>query len=234
MRETEVCVVIPAYNEGKAIGGVLAAATTAGLDILVVDDGSADKTAEIARQFDVHLIVHEVNQGKGVAIRTAIAWVLDRGYQAALFMDADGQHEPAEISRFAECYAATQADLILGSRMHANQQMPLVRKLSNRFSSLLVSGLAGTRVTDSQSGFRMLSARLLTQLQEMGGDGFDFETEMIIDAVWHGLRFCEVPISCIYADETSHYNPVIDSMQFFALIARKGFEKLRRRPGAAS
>ncbi len=231
MLEPKVCVVIPAYNEGRAIGRVLVAATTFDLDILVVDDGSTDDTAAVASQFDVHLIVHKTNQGKGAAIRTAIAWVLEHGYEAALFMDADGQHAAEEIPRFAQCYAATRADLILGTRMHANQQMPLVRKVSNRFSSLLVSGLAGTRVTDSQSGFRMLSAQLLEQLQKMGGDGFDFESEMIIDAVWNGLRFCEVPISCIYADETSHYNPVKDSLQFFALVARKSLQKLRRRQG---
>ncbi len=228
MKEPKVCVVIPAYNEGKAIGRVLTAAVEAGLDILVVDDGSSDDTAAVTRQFDVRLIVHETNQGKGVAIRTAIAWVLEQSYDAALFMDADGQHAPEEIPRFYDCYAATRADLVLGSRMHSNKGMPLVRALSNRFSSLLVSGLAGTRVTDSQSGFRLLSARLLSQLQETGGAGFDFETEMIIDAVWNGLRFCEVPISCIYADETSHYHPVKDSLQFFALVARKGIERFRR------
>ena len=232
MQNSRVCVVIPAYNEGRAIGRVLSSAVNAGLDILVVDDGSADNTADVARQFDVHLIVHDTNQGKGVAIRTSIAWVLEHGYHAALFMDADGQHDPAEIPRFAECYAATRADLVLGSRMHENKGMPLVRKLSNQFSSFLVSGLAGTRVTDSQSGFRLLSAELLASLQETGGSGFDFETEMIIDAVWNGLRFCEVPISCIYADETSHYHPVKDSLQFFALAVRKGLEKLRRRPGS--
>ncbi len=229
MQEPRICVIIPAYNEGRAIGSVLSEAVSTGLDILVVDDGSLDDTATIARQFEVELIVHETNQGKGVAIRTSIAWALEHKYDAALFMDADGQHDPKEIHRFAECYAATRADLILGSRMHSNEEMPLVRKLSNQFSSHLVSGLAGTRVTDSQSGFRMLSAPLLSQLQAVGGSGFDFETEMIIDAVWRGLRFCEVPISCIYADETSHYHPLKDSLQFFTLVARKGLEKMRRR-----
>ena len=118
--------------------------------------------------------------------------------------------------------------------MHSNEDMPLVRKLSNQFSSRLVSSLAGTRVTDSQSGFRMLSAPLLRQLQAIGGSGFDFETEMIIDAVWRGLRFCEVPISCIYADETSHYHPLKDSLQFVTLVARKSLEKMRRGPKGES
>jgi hypothetical protein len=80
----------------------------------------------------------------------------------------------------------------------------------------------------------LLSAPLLRQLQATGGSGFDFETEMIIDAVWRGLRYCEVPISCIYADETSHYHPLKDSFQFFTLVARKGLEKMRRRPAGDS
>jgi glycosyltransferase involved in cell wall biosynthesis len=228
MQEPRVCVVIPAYNEGRAIGRVLQKAHTCGLDILVVDDGSSDDTASVARAAGVHLLVHETNQGKGAAIRTAIAWVLDQGYDAALFMDADGQHEPHEIAPFAQCFHATQADLVIGSRMHDNKAMPLVRKLSNRFSSALVSILAGARVTDSQSGFRLLSARLLTRLRDTGSSGFDFESEMIIDAIWEGLQYREVPISCIYADEKSHYHPLKDSLMFFSLVGRKGLEKLRR------
>jgi glycosyltransferase involved in cell wall biosynthesis len=229
MDKRTVCVIIPAYNEGRAIGRVLQVARASGLDILVVDDGSSDDTARVARESGVEVIVHQVNRGKGAAIRTAIAWALERGYGAALFMDADGQHDPAEIPRFADCYVATRADLIIGSRMAENRAMPLVRKLSNRFSSLLVSLLAGTPVTDSQSGYRLLSARLLERLRESGSSGFDFETEMIIDAIWEGMRYCEVPISCIYADEKSHYHPIRDSAQFFSLALRKGVQKLGRR-----
>lgn len=229
MQEPRLCVVIPAYNEGNAIAAVLDGALESQLDILVVDDGSTDQTALSIGDRPVTLITHKTNQGKGAAIRTAINWVLDQGYDAALFMDADGQHNPAEILQFAHCFKETRADLIIGSRMHDNGDMPLIRKLSNRFSSFLISTLAGSPVTDSQSGFRMLSARLLVRLQQSGGSGFDFESEMIIDAIWDGLHYREVPISCIYADETSHYHPVRDSLQFVGLVARKGLEKARRK-----
>jgi len=221
-----ICVVIPAYNEGRTILDVLNKAKTSGLEILVVDDGSADDTADQAQAAGVHLVRHGENKGKGVAIKTAIEWVLERDYAAALFMDADGQHAPEEIALFDLKWRESKADLIVGSRMHSNREMPLVRKLSNRFSSFLISLLAGTRVSDSQSGYRLISARLLQGLRHIGGAGFDFESEMIIDSVRAGLSYAEVPIKCIYGDETSHYHPVRDSAQFIGLVARKSGELL--------
>jgi len=225
MNISSVCLVIPAYNEAKALGGVLDGVAQLGLDVLVVDDGSSDDTAAIAADAGVHLVRHETNRGKGVAIRTAIDWVLAREYGAALFLDADGQHLPGEVPLFLAEYHRTGADLIVGSRMADTRSMPVHRRFANRFSSTLVSCLAGTRVTDSQSGYRLLSVRLLEQLRNRGGAGFDFETEMIIDAVRGGLGYAEVPISCVYGDERSHYNPWRDSTQFFALLGRKLFEK---------
>jgi len=230
MDNSRICIVIPAFNEDRAIGPVLDEAKGLGLDVLVVDDGSTDETAGIARATTgIHLVVHERNQGKGVAIRTAISWLLERKYDAALFMDADGQHLPAEAPLFARKFEETGADLIVGSRMAELSSMPRIRRLSNRFSSLLISALAGTTVTDSQSGYRLLSATLLRRLQNMGGQGFDFESEMIIDAVREGMKYEEVPISCIYGEERSHYHPVRDSLQFFALVARKTFQLLTRK-----
>lgn len=217
------CVFIPAYNEQKHIGRVLEGALETGLDIIVIDDGSADRTVDIISATSAILLRHEVNQGKGVAIRTAIQYALEHDYPAALFMDADGQHLPTEIPRFVESFSTTGADIILGSRMHDIRAMPLVRKMSNRFSSLLVSLVARRRITDSQSGYRLLSARFLQSLAERGGAGFDFESEMLIDAAREGFSYAEVPISCVYGDETSHYHPLRDSAGFLSLIIRKLF-----------
>lgn len=226
---SRVCIVVPAYNEEKRIGEVLSGTDGLGLEVLVVDDGSSDGTARVARAHSCHLLSHEKNQGKGAAIRTAIPWILERGFDAAVFLDADGQHLATEVTRFVEEFERSGADLIVGTRMHENSAMPLVRKFSNRISSGLVSLLAGTRVTDSQSGFRLLSARLLRRIASSGGKGFDLESEMIIDAVRGGMRYAEVPISCIYKDEKSHYRPVRDSAQFLALVVRKAFTSVMRR-----
>lgn len=219
--KTAPCVIIPAFNEEKKIGPVLEEACATGLDIVVIDDGSGDCTADVAEQAGALVIRHGVNRGKGAAIRTAISYVLDQNYPAALFMDADGQHLPSEIHGFVKAFQATGADIVLGSRMHDNRTMPLVRKLSNRFSSFLVSMVARRRITDSQSGFRLLSARFLESLAMRGGAGFDFESEMLIDAAREGYTYAEVPISCVYGDEKSHYHPFSDSAGFLALILRK-------------
>ena len=224
MSEPRLCIVIPAYNEGKKLEPVLKAVQTMPADILVIDDGSSDNTASVAEQYAVHLLRHPSNRGKGAAIRTAIDYVLANSYDAALFMDADGQHLPGEVPRFMDCYRATGADLILGSRMEDIRAMPWIRKAANRFSSWVVSRLAGTRVTDSQSGFRLLSARLLEDLNRPGSEGFDLESEMIIDAVRSGRKYLEVPITCVYADEKSHYHPVRDSAGFIGLAIRKALE----------
>lgn len=231
MESPGIVVVIPAYNEERNLARVLAAACAAGHDVLVVDDGSSDATPKLARQSPAEVIVHPENRGKGAAIRTAIRHALERGYEAALFMDADGQHLPAEIPLFANRFQETGADIVLGTRMNDNAEMPWVRKVSNTFSSGVISLLAGTRVTDSQSGYRLLSARLLRKLKDRGGEGFDFESEMLIDAVRSGMTYAEVPITCVYGDETSYYHPVRDSIQFFALVARKAVDVVFGRVG---
>jgi glycosyltransferase involved in cell wall biosynthesis len=223
-----VCIVIPAFNEERSIDRVVRSARQSGMDVLVVDDGSADRTAELAEAAGAIVERHGRNQGKGVAIRTAAAWVLRHEYDAAVFLDADGQHLPEELPRFRDCFERTGADLIVGSRMADNASMPRVRKLANRTSSLLVSLVAGTRVTDSQSGYRLFSRRMLERLKDGGGAGFDFESEMIIDAVRDGLRYCEVPISCIYGEEKSHYRPFRDAAQFLSLMARKSLQRAGR------
>lgn len=231
MNGPRIVVVIPAYNEEKNIARVLAEACASGHDVLVVDDGSSDGTVELARQSPAELLVHPENRGKGAAIRTAIKHALDHDYDAALFMDADGQHLPSEIPLFAARFTESGADIVLGTRMNDNAGMPVVRRVSNAFSSGVISLLAGARITDSQSGYRLLSARLLEKLKDRGGEGFDFESEMLIDAVRTGLTYAEVPISCVYGDETSYYHPVRDSLQFFALVARKTVDVLLRRVG---
>jgi len=230
MPRSRVCIVIPAYNEAASIGAVVKGVVAAGQDVLVVDDGSKDATTDEARGAGAVVLRHARNQGKGAAIRTAIAYVLEKGLPAALFMDADGQHLPDEIPLFLAKWDQEHPDLIVGSRMADNHEMPLVRRTSNSFSSMLVSAVAGTRVTDSQSGFRLLSERLLTYLRDRGGTGFDFETEMIIDAVRLGMKYAEVPISCVYGPAwKSHFHPVKDSSDFLGLVARKAVDVALRR-----
>ncbi len=204
------------------MGPIIEAVIAQGHTVLVVDDGSTDNTAEVAAEAGAEVARHEHNLGKGEAIRTAARWLLERGYGAGLYMDADGQHLPAEIGRFVECYNDSQPDLIIGVRMAERAHMPWLRRMANMASSRLVSRAAGRPITDSQSGFRLLSAKLLKQLGEWREGRFELESAMIIDAVRGGFTYAEVAISCVYDPERkSRFRTIVDSFRFLRLVARK-------------
>lgn len=226
-----ICIVIPAYNEAATVESVVKEVLASHkVPVIVVDDGSIDATADMAERAGATVLRHDGNMGKGVALRTAIQYVVEKGYDPALFMDADGQHSPSDLGRFMERWERTKADLIIGTRMGNPVGMPMLRLLANTSSSIIISALAGRWISDSQSGFRLVSRRLLERILDQGGqEGFEFESEMIVDAVRDGFSYTEVPISCIYGTERSHYDAVGDSMKFLKLAARKGLERLRKR-----
>ncbi len=225
MSDLGVFLCIPAYNEAKRIGAVLGALGELGYPVVVVDDGSVDGTAEVARGYAVTLLRHEKNRGKGEAIQTALRYLLGQDAKAVLFLDADGQHLPSEAGRFMEVWRARRPDMVVGSRMKESGSMPLVRRVSNRFSSGLISVIAGHRITDSQSGYRLLSKRMMEFALSRPGGRFGLESELIIDAVAAGMSYEEVPISCIYGDKKSHFHPVLDSLDFTRLVIRKAVER---------
>lgn len=215
-----VAAVIPAYNEEQHIGDVVRR-TRQKLDhVLVVDDGSSDKTAERAREAGTEVIVHEKNLGKGETIKTGLRHWLDRQFDFVIILDADGQHRPEEIDRFVG--AALSADapkLIIGNRMKDVSSMPQVRRMVNRWMSERISAACGQEIPDTQCGFRMLHRQLIPDL--LGGAArFDYETEMLIVASRKGFRIDSVPISTVYSDEVSKIHPVRDTIRFFKLMRR--------------
>ena len=212
--------VIPAYNEEKHIAEVVRRTRQKLDDVLVVDDGSADKTAERAREAGAEVIVHEKNLGKGETIKTGLRHWLDRQFDFVIILDADGQHPPEEIDRFvAAALSADEPKLILGNRMNDVSSMPLVRRLVNRWMSQQISALCGQEIPDTQCGFRMLHRQLIPEL--LGGAArFDYETEMLIVASRKGFRIDSVPISTVYSDEVSSIHPVRDTLRFFKLMRR--------------
>jgi glycosyltransferase involved in cell wall biosynthesis len=186
---------------------------------LVVDDGSADKTAERAREAGAEVIVHEQNRGKGETIKTGLRHWLDRQSDFVIILDADGQHRPEEIDRFVEAARANEAKMFLGTRMNDVSSMPLVRRIVNRWMSGRISAVCGQQIPDTQCGFRMLHRQLIPEL--LGGAArFDYETEMLIIASRKGFRIDSVPISTVYSDEVSSIHPVRDTLRFFKLMQR--------------
>jgi len=216
----KVGVLMPAFNEAEGLVRVLRSLSSVPKQhILVVDDGSQDGTSEAARAEGVCVLRHEVNLGKGAAHRSGFAYFLERDYDAIVTLDTDGQHDPLEIPLFLEKAERARASIIIGTRRLSLCQMPLVRYLTNRITSLIVSLLAHTRIRDSQSGFRLISAKVLRDIR-LTTTKYDTESEILIKASRRRHRIDSVPTKTIYRREISYINPVVDTLRFVRLILR--------------
>jgi glycosyltransferase involved in cell wall biosynthesis len=216
---SKVGAVIPAYHEEKHIGEVVLR-TRAQLDhVLVVDDGSTDKTAEHARIAGAEVIVHPQNRGKGETIKTGLRHWLERQMEFVIVLDADGQHRPEEIDRFLSMAASDGVALVVGNRMNDVARMPRLRRMVNRYMSKKISAVCGQEIPDTQCGFRMLHRRLIPELLG-GAPRFDYETEVLILASRKGFRIDSVPVSTVYSDEVSSIHPLRDTLRFFKLMRR--------------
>jgi peroxiredoxin len=199
-----VLALIPAYNEGARVADVVRGAL-AFLPVLVVNDGSTDDTPAHAERAGATVLHQVPNQGKGAALRAGFHWALAHGYDAVIALDADGQHDPAEIPLFLDAFRARRPDLIIGERRFT--QMPFPRNLTNTIGRWLFSWALGQRVHDNQSGYRLISRRLMEATLASREEGFEFEVEMIVTCVRQGMALEGVPIRTIYGDERSHIRP---------------------------
>jgi glycosyltransferase involved in cell wall biosynthesis len=215
LRESNFIALVPAYNEALHIDDVVTGANTH-LPVLVVDDGSSDETAAKAESAGALVLRQVPNQGKGAALRAGFRFALQQGYQGVLTLDADGQHDPAEIPIFLDRYQQTRADLIIGARDFS--QMPLVRRFSNTFGRWSFSWALGQPDRDNQSGYRMISRRLMEAMLLSSEEGFEFEVDMIVICVEEGFLLDWVPIRTIYAGESSHINPLKHTLNYFRMI----------------
>lgn len=216
---TNVAALIPAYYEEAHIQAVARRALAQLDHVLVVDDGSTDRTSEEARKAGAEVIRHEKNQGKGAAIKTGLRELTARGFLYVLVLDGDGQHLPEEIPAFLEEANRSGAPLVVGTRMSDTRKMPLLRKLTNRFMSGQISRLCRQPVPDSQCGFRMMHRDVIPHLF-CDSDNYDYETEMLLIASREGFQISSVPVSTIYGEEKSKIHPVRDTVRFFKLISR--------------
>jgi glycosyltransferase involved in cell wall biosynthesis len=211
----KILALIPAYNEAAHIAPMVVGAR-AHLPVLVVDDGSTDDTAALAEAAGATVVRQVPNQGKGAALRAGFRWALGEGYEAVLTLDADGQHDPAEIPSFLELFAAQRLDLVVGARDFS--QMPLTRRIANTIGRWSFSWALGQPVRDNQSGYRLLSGRLLESLLASREQGFEFEVEMIVTCVRRGYALGWVPIRTIYAGQGSHIKPGQHTFHFFRVV----------------
>ena len=211
----KVLAVIPAYNEANHIARVVHA-TSEHLPVVVVDDGSTDSTAALAREAGATVVRQTPNQGKGAALKTGFRYALEHGWDAVVMLDADEQHDPAEIPSFLRVYEERGADLIIGVRTFS--EMPLVRRVSNSLGTVLLSWAMGQPVPDNQSGYRLASRAMMEATLGSKERGFHFEVDMIVTCVLDGLSLDSVPIRTIYAGETSHIRPLQHAVTYLRLV----------------
>ena len=219
MTSADVIALIPAFNEAKRIAEIVTRTQPHVATVVVIDDGSADATAELARQAGAIVLQHPENRGKGAAITTALEHLAKSKAEAGVFLDADGQHDPSEVPQFIAALNEEQAGLVVGTRMSNVQNMPLIRKWTNEFTSWLTSKLARQRIPDSQCGYRLIHRSVLPAVN-LTSARFEADTEMLIQAGRAGHKIVSVPIRTIYEGQTSHIQPVRDAVRFLRLLGK--------------
>ena len=204
---------IPAYQASTRLKQVLTdlRARDPEAALLVVDDGSTDGTGDVARAEGIDVVTHAKNRGKGVALRTGFAWLAERGFEAAVTVDADGQH-PAEDAVMLATHPGPASALLLGVRDLARDGAPKASRFSNGFSNWWVSRFAGRALSDTQCGLRRYPLRATLAL-DSDASGYGFESDVIVRAARSGMPILEVPVRVIYPPKTerlSHFHVVTD------------------------
>jgi glycosyltransferase involved in cell wall biosynthesis len=196
--------VLPAYNEELVIGSVVLRTRQYVDRVIVVDDGSSDRTAEVAKLAGADVIRLDHNTGKAYALLLGLRHARNTGCTVAVMLDADGQHDPSEIQRVAGLVSIGKADLVIGSRfLYKNRGIPPYRQFGQKTLDIFTNIGSKAKVTDSQSGFRALSCQALDNL-DFRSDGYNIESDMIAHFSAVGLPIMEVPISVNYDVPNKH------------------------------
>ena len=202
-----VVAIIPAYNEEKALADVIGKTLEHVDEVIVVDDGSSDKTSEVAIEAGARVIKHSVNLGKGEALKSGFKAIGDDSI--IITIDGDGQHNPSEIPDLVRPIIEDGADLVNGSRYMngPEENTPAYRRVGQKVLDIATNISAGTKVTDSQSGFRAFSPKSKNVFR-FKDTGFGIESEMLVDAAESGLKIVEIPITVRYDLDGSTKDPI--------------------------
>jgi glycosyltransferase involved in cell wall biosynthesis len=204
----KIVIGIPAFNEEKNIAGLLIKLKKISQNIIVCDDGSIDLTGKIAENLGAIVIKHEKNLGYGSAIKSIFLKAHEVNADILVTFDADGQHRIEDINTILQPIKEKSADIVIGSRfLNNNQEMPKYRKIGIQTITKLTNITGGTKITDSQSGFRAYSKKILENIKPTES-GMGISTEILIKTQKAGYEITEVPITVLYEGNTSTHNPI--------------------------
>jgi glycosyltransferase involved in cell wall biosynthesis len=204
--------VIPCLNEARSIGAVISASLKQVGAVWVVDDGSFDATRAEAERAGATVIHHPTNLGKGASIRDGLFALQAAGFEFAVILDGDGQHDSADIPRLLEA-ANEGADLVIGNRMGASAEMPFLRRIVNRWMSAKLGQRLGMECPDTQCGFRVVRLTAWAGLT-LRQNRFEVESEMLASFARAGLKVAFVPVKYLPAQRKSRIHPIADSIRW--------------------
>lgn len=202
MLKTYTYIIIPAKDESPRIGQVLHSLRDLGYqNIVVVNDGSVDNTAEVAESFGAHVISHPINIGPGAATQTGISYALEQGAEYLVTIDGDTQHYPSDIEQMLDTIIEQNVEVVIGSRFINENQIPLTRIFYNKIANIVTYMATGIMLSDSQSGFKAFTASFCRK-SKLHHNGFEFCVEIIRNMSDFKVKFTEVPIKVKYTEET--------------------------------
>ena len=218
------CILIPVYNEAQTIGRLVNILKKQEYDIIVLDDGSQDNSGHLAEEAGAIVLYNKEKSGKGATLQRGFNYALKKGYDGVLTMDGDGQHDPLDVENFFKQAKENPNQIITGNRMQNHQGMPIVRYLTNRFMSGLISFACRQSILDTQCGYRYIGCHILKRIP-LQCTGFEIETEILMKASKKGFPIISIPIQTIYRNEKSKINPLKDTIRFFIYFVKEIFEK---------
>jgi glycosyltransferase involved in cell wall biosynthesis len=221
MNSSDICVVIPTYNNEKTLAAVIDSVLEHIVSVIVVNDGSTDKTNEILTQYEekIQIVSYAKNRGKGYALRCGFDCAEQMGFKYALTLDSDGQHFAEDIPRFVEAAEKNPDALIVGNRNLTQDNMPKKNTFANRFSNFWFALQTGTRLPDTQTGYRLYPLKKMKRLRPFTSR-YEAELEMLVRCAWRGIRLISLPVRVYYAPEgerVSHFRPGMDFVRISLL-----------------
>lgn len=223
----QVVVLIPCFNEEARVGSVAGEVLAMGYKVLVVDDGSTDDTARVAREAGAEVLSHAENLGKGAALSNGYERARALGCKVLITMDGDGQHLASDIPTFVEAFNRTKIPVIVGNRLLNEERMPFVRKSINLFMSWMLCRRMRQYVPDTQCGFRLFRCDVLPYVTTQTIH-FEAESEILLHIASRRIQIGWVRVSTVYGEERSKIKPVRDTIRFFRMLIH--YSKRRKHP----